>query len=298
MEEKLVTVVIPTYNRAGIIARAINSAANQTYQNLEIIVVDDGSADDTESAVRAVGDSRVRYIRQNHANGNVARNRGISEAKGEYIAFLDSDDEWTEDKLSVQISAMEENNAPVSFCGIHQISSDGKTKDILFREKQGDGFVSREFLPSVYLTTPCIVAKREVFDDFMFDPDLLKWQDWDWVVRAGEKYGFYYVRKPLLIYHTSENSISGGSSDEKCIKTVEYLREKHKEWLKKSRSGRLTLVNWAISHKVRAGIKCTDEYLEYYKITGDKSYYLRYILEKIGLLKFVKKFKRENAKTR
>jgi glycosyltransferase involved in cell wall biosynthesis len=101
-----VTVVIPSYNRAHLIADAIESVFRQTYQDFEIILVDDGSTDDTAAAVRRFG-SRVRYVRQDNAGAGAARNHGIRLAKGDYIAFLDSDDRWHEFKLAVQTALLD-----------------------------------------------------------------------------------------------------------------------------------------------------------------------------------------------
>ncbi|MGC8603005.1 MAG: glycosyltransferase family 2 protein, partial [Desulfomonilaceae bacterium] len=102
----LVSVIIPTYNRAHLIERAVNSVLEQTYDKLEIIVVDDGSTDNTGNVLSQLqdGDSRVRYIRHETNKGSQsARNTGIRNARGDYVAFLDSDDEWLPYKLEKQI---------------------------------------------------------------------------------------------------------------------------------------------------------------------------------------------------
>jgi len=97
-----ISVIIPSYNRANTIGRAIQSALSQSYQDFEIIVIDDGSTDHTEEVIRSFQDSRIRYIRHNrNRGGSAARNTGIHAARGEYIAFLDSDDEWLPQKLEL-----------------------------------------------------------------------------------------------------------------------------------------------------------------------------------------------------
>ena len=99
-----VSVIIPTYNRAHLLSRAIKSVLNQTFQDFEIIIVDDASTDDTDKLVVSFHDSRVRYIQheKNHGGGAV-RNSAIKQAQGDYIAFLDSDDEWLPEKLEKQM---------------------------------------------------------------------------------------------------------------------------------------------------------------------------------------------------
>ncbi len=108
LEQPLVSVIIPTYNRADLIGHTLDSAINQSYRNLEIIVIDDGSVDNTEEVVKAIGDSRIRYIRhQTNCGGSTARNTGIEAARGEYIAFLDSDDIWVPNKIQLQLASIQ-----------------------------------------------------------------------------------------------------------------------------------------------------------------------------------------------
>ena len=101
-----VSVVIPTYNRAHILGRAIDSVLQQTHRDLELIIVDDGSSDGTAALVRGIEDPRVRYVHQQNRGVSAARNRGIAEARAEWLAFLDSDDEWLPQKLERQFSAL------------------------------------------------------------------------------------------------------------------------------------------------------------------------------------------------
>jgi glycosyltransferase involved in cell wall biosynthesis len=109
MEKGLVSVVIPTYNRAGLIERAVDSVLNQDYRQIEVIVVDDGSRDDTPERVgkRYKQDERVRFFRITNSGVCGARNRGLKEVRGEYIAMLDSDDYWLPGKLTLQIGILD-----------------------------------------------------------------------------------------------------------------------------------------------------------------------------------------------
>src|SRR6266566_844385 len=105
--QALITVIIPTYRRAALVPNAIHSAQRQTYRNIEILVVDDGSPDDTTDVVQNIHDVRLRYIRHDVNRGlPAARNTGIRGAAGDYIAFLDDDDEWREDKLERQLKVI------------------------------------------------------------------------------------------------------------------------------------------------------------------------------------------------
>ena len=103
-----VSVVIPTYNRADKVSATVESVLAQTFSDLEVIVVDDGSSDDTEQVLRQAFGDRIRYYAQVNQGVSVARNKGIEEARGEWIAFLDSDDLWEKDKLEWQFKALDQ----------------------------------------------------------------------------------------------------------------------------------------------------------------------------------------------
>ena len=103
-----VSVVIPTYNRANLIARSIRSVLEQTVEPLEVIVVDDGSKDDTKKVIEEMNEPKVKYIYQENGGAASARNRGVQECKGDWIAFHDSDDVWHADKLEKQLKYLKE----------------------------------------------------------------------------------------------------------------------------------------------------------------------------------------------
>src|SRR5271156_960674 len=101
-----VSVIIPTYNRADKVGKTIESALAQTFTDLEVIVIDDGSSDDTGRVLSEVFGDRIRYFAQTNQGASIARNNGIEAARGEWIAFLDSDDLWEKDKLELQLQAL------------------------------------------------------------------------------------------------------------------------------------------------------------------------------------------------
>lgn len=125
-KRRTVSVIIPTYNRAHLLGRAIQSVLAQTYEDFEIIVVDDASTDVTEQVVKSFADDRINYIRhQKNKGGSSARNTGIKAAKGEFIAFLDSDDEWVPKKLEKEINRLQTLSNEVGvfyggFCCVRQ----------------------------------------------------------------------------------------------------------------------------------------------------------------------------------
>jgi predicted hotdog family 3-hydroxylacyl-ACP dehydratase len=123
-----VSVIIPTYNRAHLLVEAIGSVLNQTLDNLELIVVDDGSTDNTECVVASVGDPRLKYVRRLNGGVAAARNTGLKNASGEFVAFLDSDDLFLPDKLAEQIGAMDDDPSPGLVYGLYyRLKQDGSS---------------------------------------------------------------------------------------------------------------------------------------------------------------------------
>ena len=121
----MISVVIPTYNRGHVIRKSIESVLNQSFDDIEVIVVDDGSTDDTKLVVHNINDDRVRYIYQHNAGACAARNTGIDCAGGDYIAFQDSDDIWHSEKLERQYQKIISVDADVVLCKLNKIFEDG-----------------------------------------------------------------------------------------------------------------------------------------------------------------------------
>lgn len=117
---------MPAYNRENIIKEAINSVLGQTYEDIELIVVDDGSTDQTSKVVREIEDPRLKYFYQENAGACAARNKGVELSQGELVAFHDSDDIWHQDKLEKQIKVMETSGADLVFCKLVKYYANGK----------------------------------------------------------------------------------------------------------------------------------------------------------------------------
>lgn len=128
---ELVSVIMPSYNTAKFISETINSVLSQTYQNFELIIVDDCSTDNTDEIVSGFSDERIIYIKNEKNSGAaVSRNRALREAKGKWIAFLDSDDLWEKDKLQKQIAFMEKNDYKFSYTEYEEIDEESKPLDV------------------------------------------------------------------------------------------------------------------------------------------------------------------------
>jgi len=196
-----VSVIIPTRNRATVLARSMRSVLAQTLTSLELIIVDDASDDDTEAVVETINDARIRYIKcDQHGGAPVARNIGIRAASGRYLAFHDSDDEWLPMKLErqLQLLAAHAPAADVVTCGTISIDSAGRGVPVVAASEtlSYEGLLAFRELP---WSGPTILVRRtEATNRVLFDEHLPAGQDWDYVVRLARITRVVSVREPLV----------------------------------------------------------------------------------------------------
>jgi len=195
-----VSIIIPAYNRAHTIERAIQSVLNQTFQDFEIIVVDDGSTDETQAIVEGFRDPRIRYLcHERNRGAAAARNTGIKAAHGEYLAFLDSDDEWLPEKLSEQItvlqSAPDEVHASCTGYYLH-LARSGLTLEKI--PSHTHSWLRQLLLVGCDLSPGSTLVVRTVSLESvgLFDETLLRFEDWDWLIRYVKRYQLALVQKP------------------------------------------------------------------------------------------------------
>lgn len=206
----MISVTIPTYNRAGVLERAVRSVLNQEGVELEVIVVDDGSTDRTREVLDAIGDPRIRYERLPGRSGAcVARNRGIELARGDYVAFQDSDDEWLPDKLATQLRQLEESGADVVFCALERYNAQGERLLVSPGEDVAPGPVTYEqLLMGNLCSTQTILGRRACFEEVTFDPSMPRLQDWDMMLRMTQRYQVRYFSDVLVRLYEQPDSIS------------------------------------------------------------------------------------------
>jgi glycosyltransferase involved in cell wall biosynthesis len=211
-EGPLISVVLPTYNRSKLLTRAIDSALAQTYQNYELIIIDDGSTDDTESVVNQYSDTRIVYLKQNvNRGGAEARNIGIKEAKGEYIALLDSDDEWLPEKLDLQVGviATGPKNLGVIYTGCYRVDGDQKSYSPDENVKVKSGNVFGQILEYNFIAATTLLIKKEALDSVGgFYKDLPRAQDWELLIRLSKDWQFDYVKEVMAYSYIQDDSIS------------------------------------------------------------------------------------------
>lgn len=216
-----VSVVIPAYERGHMVGRAIDSALSQTVDEIEIVVVDDGSEDDTETVVTAYEDDRVRYLTHETNRGvSAARNTGIAAATGEYVAFLDSDDEWLPRKLERQLSTLEDRGE--GWVGAYcRVATGGLSRldriatvvsERFFRSaapREGGRELAEALLSMQVFMGPgsTLLVERDVLNATGgFDEGLSLYEDWDLVLRVLAAGKLAYVDEPLAVTHFTGNA--------------------------------------------------------------------------------------------
>ncbi|MCU4926476.1 glycosyltransferase [Halobacteria archaeon AArc-dxtr1] len=206
----LVSVIIPAYNRHELVQRAIDSVSAQTYDNVELVLVDDGSEPPLQTQVSFPNElDTVETVRHaTNQGGNAARISGIEASSGEYVAFLDSDDEWRPKKLELQIEQLQRTGATFSSTGVQQVDGDGRINAI--REAPDAEQIKSGLLRKNLIGTfsSVVVAQELLSSVGLPDPELPAWQDWEWYLRVSEEADFTTLQKPLVVRHNEGGQIS------------------------------------------------------------------------------------------
>jgi glycosyltransferase involved in cell wall biosynthesis len=212
-EGKLISVIIPTYNRSDLIFRAISSVIAQSYSNVEIIVVDDASQEDIAGVIEGINDCRLKYIRHPHnLGGSESRNTGIKSAVGEFIAFLDSDDVWLPHKLQSQLDAVEQLAPPYNLVCYSKFQLH---PNVFYAQSifPSQGKKMQEKIPNYLwisrgeMLTSTLLISRELALKTLFQPGLIKHQDLDFVIRLEQQGArFIFVPQVLTIWHNEPRS--------------------------------------------------------------------------------------------
>ncbi|MCK4441816.1 MAG: glycosyltransferase family 2 protein [Sulfurovaceae bacterium] len=210
MSNKFFSVIIPLYNKEKYIKRALDSVLNQTFSNFEIIVVDDGSSDKSCEIVESITDDRINLIHKKNGGVSSARNRGIKEAKGEYIAFLDADDEWLPNKLQKQYILHKNNPELVWSCsGYMLVSKKRRDKKIVFSKSKILPDAIEAIVNGLKICTITVVIKKEVFQNsrLLFNEKAITSEDRElWYKLASLYPSLGYIQDVLSIYNREVNN--------------------------------------------------------------------------------------------
>lgn len=246
-----VSIVIPTYNVGRFLVDAIDSVLAQTYQDFEIIVVDDGSTDDT-ATVLAPYRERIRYYQQANAGPSVARNRGILHAEGSLIAFLDADDVWRPAKLARQVEYMNRHPEMVlCYTDFTRSAIPGQTDESRLKiyERKGSGHVFHNLLFENFIATPAVMVRREALARAgLFDTNLKGMEDLEMWLRLAKAGPFGFIDEVLVDVRRHDTNTTN---------SVEFARQR-------VRATRLMMARWANDTEAlgvmreNLGIRCWD----------------------------------------
>ena len=207
-----ISVIIPTFNREKLVCRSIKSVLNQTLQNLEIIIIDDGSTDDTKKEVEKLQDERIKYIKlQNNTGGANARNIGIDIASGKFISFQDSDDIFYYDKLEKQLENLNNRKSHLDFCKIHVIYNNSFHYFVPNKKREkrieNGNYFDELINHGNFISTQSIVVKTSFMKKYRFDTNMPRMQDYDIILRMIPKVKISYTKEVLVDLHIQKNSI-------------------------------------------------------------------------------------------
>lgn len=237
----LISVIIPTFNRAQVLKRAIVSALNQAYRNIELVIVNDASTDSSLDIVKSINDSRIKLVVHERNKGlAAARNTGIRNSAGEYLTFLDDDDEWLPEKISLQLDVIRNTNLTFGLVFTNGFSEyennfiikENVSSGVVFDPKINNFFPLRVLItpPSSWMLPKTVIEEIGFFDEAMYN----NWDDGDYLVRVALNFPIYFLNKNLVTWHALANHVNMISLN--LIKGKEIFLEKNLETLKKDRT--------------------------------------------------------------
>lgn len=255
----LVSVVIPTYNRADLIFDTIESVLHQSFEDIEIVIADDGSSDATETVIKQINDRRIIYNRCTHSGVPASpRNKAIKAARGEIIAFLDSDDLWLPNKLEKCVELLQHNQELGLVCSNEYLLNVTKTKEKLIKNKTSKVLYFEDLLRENVVSSSTVVMRKKILDDIgLFDESesFRAVEDYHLWLRISLNYPIYYFDEPLGYYRIHDGSIR--LNVEKSLKNLSNV---YSDILK-----RCTLTNSKYNDTIISQKRKTDrELLKYY----------------------------------
>lgn len=205
-----ISIIIPYYNAKKFIIETVESVINQTYKNIEIIIVDDGSNDNVEKILKDyIASKKLTLIKKKNGGPASARNIGIKYASGDLIAFLDADDIWLPEKLEKQISLVNKHKKPIiTFTRKFFLVNN---KSVNENEKLYQGEIYKKLLKSNFITNSSVIIDKKIINDIGLlneSKELVGVEDYEYWLRASKKYNFYFVDEPLVKYRTHNDQLT------------------------------------------------------------------------------------------
>lgn len=211
-DNPLVSIIVNCYNGEKFLRKCLESILNQTYKNWEVIFWDNASTDNSQKIFKSFKDDRLKYFRNSeNVSLGQARAWAVNKSNGEYIAFLDVDDEWLPNKTEIQIRQMIEDNSYLSYSGVLLKKDNGKT--VTFIPKYKSGYIFDKLLNQFEINMPCTVIKSEALSilNINFDPEIIASEEYDLLMQIAAKFDVSVISEPLCIYRLSSNSLTNSS---------------------------------------------------------------------------------------
>tara|TARA_Y100000816_G_C26065304_1_gene559816 strand:+ start:161 stop:1015 length:855 start_codon:yes stop_codon:yes gene_type:complete len=208
-----VSIVINTYNNAQYLLKAVQSCLDQSYKNLEIIIWDNCSTDNTKEKIEKLNSNLIKYyIANNHTNLYEARNLASDKISGDYFCYLDADDEFLKNKIEVQLNILKSNNAQISYSNLF-IKKNFKKEKLYFNKLQESGLIYNNLIKNYNICFNSILFSSEILNNYKFDNNLNILGDFDFVLKLSKKYKFIYNHMPLSIYNIHEKNFTNQNSE-------------------------------------------------------------------------------------
>jgi glycosyltransferase involved in cell wall biosynthesis len=256
--ETLISVIIPTFTHVNLLQRSVSSALSQTHRNVEVIIVDDGSPEDVKDVLSNFDDSRLIYLGRLVNQGvAAARNWGIRNARGRYIAFLDSDDDWKNSKLEAQLSRLYLKGPSYKACYTRREKVDdttGRMIDLSTYDKED--ILSDTLYRSRILMSSLLVEKDLLLDVKGFDERIRIGEDWELYIRLAQRTFFAYVEKPLTRYHFHDGQVTRTFDGNKTyVESLRIILDEHEDLYRKDRRAWGSLLYQLGYYQMTCGMK-------------------------------------------
>ncbi len=282
-----VSVIIPVYNSAKTVGEALDSVAAQTYTDYEIIVVNDGSSDQSENVIKKYmrPPLDVTYVEQVNKGPGAARNTGLRLAKGEFVAFLDADDLWDKDKLATAVQAMDAHpEVKLVFTDMRHVVNNSLAHSSYLHERGyrhiASGHIYDNLLKGNFIFTPTVVLRRDALDETgQFDEQLPIAEDYDLWLRITRQYPVYYLDRPLVTRRRMGSNITENKQAyvQSCIRLREKLLEVHKTEPDRRRliARQLKRDHYNLGYILFADLKFKESRKFFFKTLPARNYFLK-----------------------
>jgi len=293
---ELVSIIIPTYNRSKLLKNAINSIINQTHQNFEIIIIDDCSTDDTLKVIKNFEDKRIKYFKNEvslRATGS--RNRGIEKSKGDFIAFLDDDDEWYPRKIEIQLEKFTDPDIGLVYGAIDLYFEALDFKYPTTPSKKGKLF--KELLMKNHVGgTPSVMLRKVALENNFFDVKFPAREEYDLWIQISKKWKIDYIKTPLVKAYYRNNIDRISTNLDNYVQGINQLNKKYEKDIKnelsckeiKLREAQQNFFLGAQAVKMYDTKTARKYFLKSFRINKSKNAIMAYILSYFGPVALIK----------